>query len=263
VITLADITTVDGKKISADAWKGTPPQQLWHSYEWPRRPPLLSPPHWKQWQEALTRCFLVHGRNDYRLTEPLGRWEINPTQQWIWFYHPPTRLLYQHESSCWQEYGTSNQRGSPIWKRFTPTSIILAFLPDNCSLASIDQIQQHKVEISGLCPVPILTGQIDTAPTDNSESGPESDAPLSNQPTLIQRRNALPPEDKWAVELLVTHDNGRAMAHGIKAGSSVAVSDGSFHEGSPIGTSGFVLCPTIHHIQTDTVLIGQTRSQEL
>jgi hypothetical protein len=39
VITLADITTADGKKISANVWKGTPPQQLWHSYEWPRRPP--------------------------------------------------------------------------------------------------------------------------------------------------------------------------------------------------------------------------------
>jgi hypothetical protein len=43
VITLADITTVDGKKISADAWKGTPPQQLWHSYEWPRRTPPSYP----------------------------------------------------------------------------------------------------------------------------------------------------------------------------------------------------------------------------
>jgi hypothetical protein len=47
------------------------------------------------------------------------------------------------------------------------------------------------------------------------------------------------------------------MAQGIQAGSSVAVTDGSFLEGSPIGTSGFVLCPTIDHIQTDTgVLIG-------
>lgn len=67
VVSLADLTTANGKRICQDVLNGQAPQQTWHNYQWPRQQPSLSSEHRRLWREALTKCFLFESDNDRHL----------------------------------------------------------------------------------------------------------------------------------------------------------------------------------------------------
>jgi hypothetical protein len=57
VITLADITTANGKSLHPWSYDGIRRRPHLHRYHWPRQPKKLSEAHWQLWRKALDACF--------------------------------------------------------------------------------------------------------------------------------------------------------------------------------------------------------------
>ena len=98
VANLSEITTVDGKNITLNAWKGIKDINKLNDYQWPRSPPSLSPIHWRLWRKALTVSFIDPMKLRSRdLVIPLHDWLIDATTHWRWFYSTQDDTLYKKE----------------------------------------------------------------------------------------------------------------------------------------------------------------------
>jgi hypothetical protein len=60
-VTLSDIVTADGWKITIEAWEGQVNNIGTTSYQWPRTQRSLSVQHWKLWRQTLERTVLSGG----------------------------------------------------------------------------------------------------------------------------------------------------------------------------------------------------------
>jgi hypothetical protein len=255
VLTLADITTADGTKLLPSIWQGTPPPQTWHKYEWPRRPPSLSSAHWRLWREALSSSCLIPSANNHLLANRLGRWLVDPSQHWNWLYHRPTKTLYGRDTDHWQAYTNSSFRGSPLNKRFRSTDEWHITPPPACHLASITLLSNRATHTESTAVQ--LTGiyQFDSAslpPLTNQQP----DTSSSDTTSVQTRARTLPPQDQWAIDEFQSPDQAAAIAIALTQHTAVAVSDGSFEEGSSIGTSAFVICPSINNFERNTAALG-------
>jgi hypothetical protein len=133
VITLADITTGDGKRLTDEALAGEPSGTTWHHYNWPRNPPKLSRSHWKLWEKALHQAFTSGNTSSTSLQDPLGSWLVDPSDSWQWFYDPISNALYHKTDDDWQAYTPTSSRSThssrPTNKAFKLNPSI--FIPPN------------------------------------------------------------------------------------------------------------------------------------
>ena len=119
VCSLTDITTADGGHILGGINKGENTQTTFrHALGWPRRPPYLTPLHWKDWENALRICFTEQQEN--KLDKPLRRWLLDPTAHWQWFYDPHNKCLLKKLGHAWRVY-TTRSNGNPTGKIFHRT----------------------------------------------------------------------------------------------------------------------------------------------
>ena len=89
-ITLADITTCDGRKIAHEAFHGTGSNSLRSHLEWPRSPSKLPTTFWDTWRSTLRKCFLTPFSASLQLRNTLGTWDLQIENDWMWFYSERT-----------------------------------------------------------------------------------------------------------------------------------------------------------------------------
>lgn len=114
-ITIADITTSDGKKIRRNVWEGQANEdKYWerHQLNWPQqgRP---SNSDWQHWRSAL-KCLLIPYTATRYLSSPLGEWCESECNNWKWFLDTPTDTLWERiRSSHWKTYSHRGMHGRP------------------------------------------------------------------------------------------------------------------------------------------------------
>ena len=94
---VADIASVNGSQVTAQAMDGVCNEERSHYYRWPTqpRPPK---PEWNLWKYTLSRGLTSF---NLQLQMPLGQW-TDTTTLWRWFYSPHKDWLYKHIESKWQ-----------------------------------------------------------------------------------------------------------------------------------------------------------------
>lgn len=97
-VTLADISTVDGKAITLDAWQGRRDPLSGTEYSWPQVQRRLLSHHWELWWKAIRQCFLVRGSSRI-----LHEWYRLPTN-WQWYYSPQEDIIYKQEGWMWRPF---------------------------------------------------------------------------------------------------------------------------------------------------------------
>ena len=108
-VTVADIATADGRKISHNAWHALSSNHLRTGYNWPREPERFTKSQIEVWQRALKHTFLTRYANSASRTLhhnfQVHGWE-DPTylQKWKYFYSPIERRLYQRAGIGWKPY---------------------------------------------------------------------------------------------------------------------------------------------------------------
>ena len=222
VITLSDIVTADRKFISYDSFHGTPLTRFRH-LEWPRQPDRLSNEHWRLWQKALNKCFLLPNSNRV-LRKGVGQWLPTALDDWFWFYCPIDNRLYHKEGPFYQVYsrtGATNLRTTS--SRYSLLSMAVN-IPSNCKLATVSKVSPLNYRITGIAEYPSL---------------PPASTPHPSSMTLEEIFLSQPKEDRWAIHTFHSPDDGHSLAMAIIQGCATAVSDGSYK--SNIGTSGFIL----------------------
>ena len=225
VTTLADLCTVAGDRLCPMAYSGTRSSHSFRGYQWPRGRPPLSKDHWTLWQSTIQELFCQSGSRDLLLQRPLGRWTIDPTLHWPWFFSPGTGLIYYKQDSIFTTYSTPRPtRGNSTVSVFLPTSTTNS-LPPDFKLASITY---HPVE--GIH----LTG------THHGYENSSPDHP-SRPTSLTQAVAELHSGDQWSVQEIKCKDEGRSLAAKIIQGEAIAVSDGSSDAGW--ATSAFIITP--------------------
>ena len=143
VITVADITVMDGSKIHSAVYQGERQESSLHNYKWPRHPPTLTHFHWSLWKEALQDTLMspYSSANNPTLRQPLGRFLLDVAPTWTWHYHHARDRLFCQEKGSYVEYARANSTRSGRFYRQTP----IAQPPNPLKLATI----QHRPQFSG------------------------------------------------------------------------------------------------------------------
>ena len=109
-LTLADIVTLDGKQITATAWRLRGGNNLRRDLSWPRQVPSFSEKQIKFWQTSLRSAFLRPNPDSdacqfLRETRILHHWN-NPSlaNNWIYRYSPVGNVIYFFNQDKWDAY---------------------------------------------------------------------------------------------------------------------------------------------------------------
>ncbi len=220
VITLSDITTSCGTRLKPSVVEGTYMGGSLHQVDWPRKPRSLPQKYWNQWKEALETCFLLPYTTNRLLRQPLGRWTMNPTNSWSWFYDPDSNKIFHKEGlMCWTYTSPRQNRA----RSFQATSFDVE-IPPTAVTADVENRRHNEV---------LLLGH------SRPEHAPRSTQIPSNPTTLQEALDLLDPADKWSVESLKAPDDGVAFAQAIQTGTAKMVSDGSSKDN--FGTASCIL----------------------
>jgi hypothetical protein len=97
VITLADITSADGRYILSEAKAGTCIPHRTSNLDWPiqGRP---SPSDWRLWRQTL-----AYLEDKGQLVSPLGSWRTSSHQQWHTYYNPVNNTVLLHTDAGTKE----------------------------------------------------------------------------------------------------------------------------------------------------------------
>ena len=220
--TLSDIVTIDGKKITINSRNGIHDD---HGplYQWPRTQTSLPMEHWNQWRRALDNVFLISG-NSRTLIQPLLDWNNGGPTKWKWYLQDEEDRLYAKEGLLWRVYRRHRRRTSPRQGKssYIKTEILLPIPPAGLRPASVLKQGQFFIYQGAGDPTPART-------TTHIQVASSFEA---------QRRQRTP-LDQWAIQEITVLDDGRALAHALRQGTAIAVSDGSYKAGR--GTAAFIL----------------------
>ncbi len=215
-VTLADISTGDGRRLLPGVFEGVNPMAFASPYTWPNQGGL-PPEAWRLWKVALKKAFQI--RNDGSLATPLGRWLIKEgSDTWPSWYDPLTAYIYIREGNQFRRFRIAP--GFALGFRNYNNHGMVASLPEICWPATAWINEQEQLENAGWARYMVIPD--DTLPTDIEEV-----------------RGQLPAEAQWAVEWLEQIGGLDHLAAGIQTGTTIAIADGSFKDLR--GTSGFAL----------------------
>ena len=105
ILSIADITTGDGKKIDINFWFGKKDAYRSRDIIWPHQG-NPSKKDWVTWRRTLRICLC---RDDRRhLTNTLGSWDENIAESalanWRWFWDDETKDLFEKYKGSWRKY---------------------------------------------------------------------------------------------------------------------------------------------------------------
>ena len=216
VTTLADISAADGKFITHDAWHGRLDATRPSYYSWPNQGDPTTR-DWALWRRALSLTFC--GGQARRLVIPLGSWTDQQIHLWTWFFAPAEDRLYERRGTAWNAYTLEGGRRQRTNKRF----VLLG--------------------MSNEAPPLLLRATVFALDPDRyvlSSFGLEAPISHTSLPTtLAEAIEHLPPGNQWAVRRFDSTDNGDRVAQAIRAGTAIAISDGSFKD--RFGTAAIVI----------------------
>jgi hypothetical protein len=233
VITLADIVTADGTRITSQALAGERDDTRTSTLYWPiqLRPPDAA---WYHWTNALQ-----HLSTNGKLHTPLGPWTGQPHQQWTWYSHPTENILYHHDTktSTWEEYLQAQPQ--PTARSTRRTRVL--YHTSSTSFPSPN--------IATLVPTTIFhpqnhPGSFFSLPSPNKFPSPSPNTPnnsiwdqdedlhiLADTPAFFQRLiGPMPTFD--------AHED-TALAHSMELETLVACSDGSHNPKTGTGSHGW------------------------
>ena len=222
VFTVSDIATASGKRLRPGLYWGKRDSNALNKLDWPRQPPSLGDAtFWEFWQQALDTC-IIHDDPLRKLQTPLGSWRENP-----WNFCPylvsvaEERLYCRQTNDSWDEY-----------KPLLPFRVGRTF-----------QLQ-HRVQSlpEDAAPANARNGAPNHLIFEGFDEGPVYEPPLQYpDPTNYEAmRLSMTEQDLWAVEHILSVDQGSNFATSIQEGTARAVSDGSYKEGK--GSSAYILC---------------------
>jgi hypothetical protein len=204
VITLADIATGDGKRISYDAWTGKRTIRN-TKYNWPFQP-YPPPSFWDTWRTALaTLC-----SRQYILKTPLGRWTQDGKTTAIWWFDKSTESLYQAAPT-------------PITFPFKSTrSTRHAELRFNATRTTPSQIPHSAIPctVSRQGDFWLFQGSADVVDSPNAMP-PDS---------TFQQFIEATPMDRWVYDNVQFLGSMEELGNAISNGSCTCVADGSFKD---------------------------------
>jgi len=87
-LTISDLVSADGIRFLPSVKKGIPLEERRSSLLWPHQGPPTKA-DWQIWSNALS-----HLETNGQLTQPLGAWQATSHQQWSYFIHLPTQMVY-------------------------------------------------------------------------------------------------------------------------------------------------------------------------
>ena len=238
VVTISDIATSDGRRISYEAYHLIQGNGLRTQYTWPRKPPL-EPWMKRIWNRALQVAIID------QLSPPLSRnikhslrvsnWII-PQIQWHSYIHLESNCLYCRSPRGWDIYfqGLRHNRHP----RFFPRNMTVPFLPEgDTHLVSLARNgPQRNVESRSIF---LTTDEVRDNFSDNPADYDYEFIHDAFEEAIGCRRILIDHID-------VPDDECEAIAQSIREGSARAVSDGSYYEQYKIGASAFVISAFPH-----------------
>ena len=214
VYTLADVCTGDGRKLISAIMDGRNPMKGSSRLQWPNQG-QLPPADWKLWRSALQKCFLVQ-RTQLRIRTPLGNWLLTAPPNWPCWYNVDDHSVYLAEGVQWRQF-TPTRQGPLLRPLFTP-NLLSETLPPN-TLQAIGWISDGSLTFTGRARQQNTNRPIPTS----------IDDAIASYDTSLQ----------WALPYIECPDALLPIASGIRDGTAIAVTDGSFK--LQRGTSAFTL----------------------
>jgi len=217
-LTVADIATGNGRAIRRDAWSGIQDLHLnLRRYNWTRqeRP---SAADWRAWRDALSATLVdgptPQGDVDPPLKTRLGNWTSQASTLWRWYLHRSGSWLYEWMGATWRLWEPASRRSTRgLRKRWLPITG-RARAPQRSDLRRTTVMHRghdRGIWTTGSCQEVI-----------NAEASEPTD--------LVSRMSNGDPRRTWATQCCVIDDNGTGFAAALRAGTAIAVSDGSFKD---------------------------------
>ena len=213
-LTIADITSADGKTIRKNVWEGkanVDKHLARHQLQWPQqRQPSRT--DWQHWRAALKSLLTPYTATKY-LRSPLGPWQESEYNNWKWFLDTPTDTLWERNAPTrWNTYSHHGMHGRPTAGIYLFAQVVSGPGPVLPVRAEIDRTPLGDIKILSTSPCPEQANN--TTPTSLS--------------SLI--KCTLSPSQQYLVNILSTPSD-RCLQHirqSIIDESAIIVSDGSF-----------------------------------
>jgi hypothetical protein len=208
VTTLSDMTTGDGRHLLPGLIAGVEPPVKLSPYNYPAQGQLPTAT-WRLWKTYLRKSFLRSQTNG-QLEQPLGRWTAPVNlRNWKSWWDPAQQMVYLLTEDGWVGYPRQlGPQGNPAVRGKPPDTAIPA----------IAWMDGRHLKFTGSATGP-----------------PKDDTPQS----LARELQKTPPAEQWITSFLRRdHDLG-TLLQDIRAGTAIAVADGSFKNG--LSTSGFTI----------------------
>ena len=226
VISVCDVSTGDGRKISSCMWEGHREASRSRNLEWVIQGEP-TPTDWTAWRRALT-ITLCSGE-DTRLSTPLGFWLNDADRiltEWLWFWDPQDKNLYKKYGQGWLRYRQSSpgRRTRARHMGFqSPVYVNGDDIADRLERTTVVE-QDGSYFPEGSYPIRRNLSE------HNSANRPPSD--------FIQEYLGRQ-ETRWAAKKLFTTPSIGKIIQELSQGTIVAVSDGSYKDG--IGTACYII----------------------
>ena len=208
VVTVADISTPDGKMLRKDCLDGVPTRSH-RQLGWPNwhKPPLHA---WTLWRKTL-RLVFTDGLS-IKLTRNLGSWWNVNFNEWEWFLSATCDMLYRCEGDSWKKF-----------KRNTRITRTLSFHENYTLETNIDEtellptlVEQQRRYLKALEPASFCA---------------------KNQEIQSMVDKLDPQKFKWLFAGMQSSENINKIISDLENGTAVAVSDGSFGLNNSIVTT--------------------------
>ena len=222
VTTLSELTTADGRSLTAAALRGEPSGHFKEAYNWPRtrRP---GPSHWALWRSILSQAVLRPYSRRRLLLQPLGQW-TDSLDRWNWLLSRTESILFHRTSDTWELFRPINARSNRTFRK-GPHQSWTGALPND--------VQRTSVELHPRTGYVTVTGT-GTSPTSNCGTLPDSIL-------HIWRDLAEEMDDDfgWVPEYISIEGDEQVLLDALEKGKLRMVSDGSFKQ--QVGTAAVQL----------------------
>ena len=209
VFTLSDLMTCKGDTFT-NTFLCQRDHQRRNNYHWPFQP-QPSQNMIKTWKKALRKTFqLKSGVTTYKL----GNWLHSNFNEWVWFYHPSSKSLYQRFGCTWKIWKRETNRGrmgsSSKFKYFTQGTQ----LPPSCRRATVKFWSQSRITHTG--------------------------SAISYEGSDTTHSNSLTPQH-FALDTSQDNDDMPLILDAIRNNTLHVVSDGSYFPEDHVGAAGWVM----------------------
>ena len=208
VVTLADIFEANGKTITTQAWNGDKMMETRKNIIWPDQPRPIGT-QWTLWRSFLRKALLLNNKIAPE-THALGKWTEAPeAEDWKWFIDIRSNHLFKKQGPFIEIF---NPRSRVFHNHTYIKHSLINVLPISAIRCTVSQIHRNKVRLHSY-------GDF--------------------RPGIIAQTEG----ESFPMEI---EENQVALAdiiEGLKSGTTIAVSDGSFK--LMFGTAAFILYNTI------------------